>query len=53
MALSRCAAILCTVFVLSAGTPGAEAAEVKERITQRSGALPDGAFLSNYGKWQE
>ena len=43
MALSRCMAILCTLFVLSAATPGADAAEVKEGLTQRSGALPDAA----------
>ena len=43
MALSRWMAILCTLFVLSAVTPGAEAAEVNERITQRSGTLSDAA----------
>ena len=44
MALSRCVAILCTLFVLSAVTPGAEAAEVNEGATQSSGTLPNGAF---------
>jgi hypothetical protein len=44
MVLSRWMAILCALFVLSAVTPGAEAAEVNERIKHRVGTLPDGAF---------
>ncbi len=44
MALSRFMAILCTVFVLSAATPSADAAEVNEGIKHRVGTLPDGAF---------
>jgi hypothetical protein len=43
MPLSRCVAILCTLFVLSATTPRVDAAEVKERITQSSGTIPDAA----------
>jgi len=43
MVLSRWMAILCALFVLSATAPRVDAAEVKERITQSSGTIPDAA----------
>jgi len=48
MALSRWMAILCTLFVLSAVTPGAEAAKVNERMVQSPGTPPAAAADGEY-----
>jgi len=48
MALSRCLAILCALFVLSAVTPGVEAAEVNQRMVEGSGTPPAAAADGEY-----